>query len=420
MSISREKLYRFPWSKTDNPGGWVEVTDDCDLSCLGCYRNKLEGHRTLEEVKSEILACQKMTNCDAMAIAGGEPLIYPHIIEVVDFISRHKMKPVLLTNGEKLTWEFASELKKAGLAKFHFHVDSGQERPGWTGKNESEINDLRQHYADLVWDLGGIQCGYNVTIYRSNLKYLPEIVEWCRSNIHKVQHISLIAFRAIPLTDTIEFMANGKRIDPSTLHNISSSHEEINISTDEMFGILENHFPETHPCAYLNGTAVFKTYKYLIVINVGSKRRLYGILGRRTVELVQVFYHFFKRKYCAFLKNPKAGRKLFLLSFLDRNVKRAFVNFLKASVRNPFRAFDKIYIQSIHLQQPNEICEGEVNLCDGCANMMIHQGKLINSCRLDEYRMFGGPVIPVKAKEVNNTKEFEKGVNHEHKTRKII
>jgi hypothetical protein len=26
MSITREKLYRFPWSKTDNSGGWVEVT----------------------------------------------------------------------------------------------------------------------------------------------------------------------------------------------------------------------------------------------------------------------------------------------------------------------------------------------------------------------------------------------------------
>ena len=54
MSIFREKLYKFPWSKMDNPGGWVEVTDECDLFCPGCYRHKLEGHRSLEDVKNDM------------------------------------------------------------------------------------------------------------------------------------------------------------------------------------------------------------------------------------------------------------------------------------------------------------------------------------------------------------------------------
>jgi len=100
LGIDRKKMYKLPWTKTDNPGGWVEVTDECDLFCPGCYRHKLEGHRSLKEVKEDILACQKMTNCDRMGIAGGEPLLYPDIVEVVDFISYHEMKPMLLTNGE--------------------------------------------------------------------------------------------------------------------------------------------------------------------------------------------------------------------------------------------------------------------------------------------------------------------------------
>lgn len=396
MGIQREKLYRFPWSKTDNPGGWVEVTDECDMSCRGCYRHKLQGHRPLEEVKDDIKACKKFTNCDSMAIAGGEPLLYPHIIEVVDFISRHKMKPVLLTNGEKLTLEFARELKKAGLAKIHFHVDSGQERPNWTGKTEIEMNKLRQHYADLVWELGGIQCGYNVTIYRSSLKHIPDIVEWCRSNMHKVQHISLIAFRAIPLADTIEYRVNNRKVDLSSLQNSSADLDEINISTDEMFEKLKNHFSALSACAYLSGTTAPKTFKYLIILHVGSKAKIYGFMGAKTVELVQVFYHLFKGRYCAFLRNPKAGKKVFLLSLFDGGVRRAFSNFLRASLRNPLRIFDRIYVQTIHLQQPSEIFEGKQNLCDGCANMMVYKGKLINSCGLDEYRMFGAPIIPVQ------------------------
>jgi organic radical activating enzyme len=393
MTIEREKLYRFPWSKTDNPGGWVEVTDECDLSCPGCYRYRLEGHRALEEVKNDIIACQRMTNCDRIAISGGEPLLYPHIIEVVEFISSQRMKPMLLTNGKKLTWELALTLKEAGLVQFYFHVDSGQQRPGWAGKNEAEMNKLRQHYADLVWELGGVQCGYNVTVFRSTLKYIPEIVEWTRSNINKVQHLSLIAFRGFLLRKGMKYMVDNKTVDTSLLQNWSDNPEEISITTDEMFRILENHFPEQHPCAYLSGTTAQETYKFLIILNVGSRDKIYGGLGARTIELVQVFHHLFKGKYFAFLKNQKVGKKIFILSFLDREVKKAFVNFLKAFIRNPSRIFDGIYVQCINLQQPNEVFKGKKNLCDGCLNMMIYKGKLINSCQLDEYRLLGGPLI---------------------------
>jgi len=395
MGIKRESLYRFPWTKTDNPGGWIEVTDECDLFCPGCYRHRLEGHRPLDEVKDDIIACQKLTNCDRMGIAGGEPLIYPHIVEVVDFISKHKMKPMLLTNGEKLTWELATELKKAGLAKFHFHVDSGMKRPGWIGKNESEMNKLRQHFADLVWELGGVQCGYNVTVFPSTSRYLPDVVEWCRKNIHKVHHISLVAFRSIPLTEEIEYMVNRRKIDASSFQHSTSDFEKISLSTNKMFEILEDHFSDYQPCAYLSGTAAPMTYKFLITINVGSKGKMYGILGSKTVELVQIFYHLFKGRYFEFLKNPVAGKKLFLLSIFDRKLKKAFSNFIKASIKNPLRLFDKIYTQSISLQQPNELIKGETNLCDSCVNMMVYKGELINSCRLDEYRMFGGPVTAV-------------------------
>ena len=56
MSATVESLYRFPWSKTDNPGAWIEVTDECDLDCPGCYRHRLEGHRPLDELKQDVLA----------------------------------------------------------------------------------------------------------------------------------------------------------------------------------------------------------------------------------------------------------------------------------------------------------------------------------------------------------------------------
>lgn len=396
MRIPREQLYKFPWSKTDNPGGWIEVTDECNLFCPGCYRHRLEGHRSLEDVKEDILTCRRLTNCDRIGIAGGEPLIYPHICEVVEFVTRHKMKPMLLTNGELLTKEMASDLKKAGLCKFHIHVDSGQQRPGWSGKTEAEMNELRQHYADLVWSLRGIQCGYNITIFPSTVKYIPDIVDWARENPLKVNHISLVAFRAVPVTDEYEYRAGDQTIDPGRFQHSVSDVDKISLTTNTMFDILNDHSTEFVPCAYLSGTTSPDTYKFLIMVRVGSNGGVYGFMGAKTIELTQMFHHLFKGRYFDFLRSPKVGKKLFLLSPVDKEVRKTFKNFLGSCLKDPRRLFQRLYAQSISLQQPNEIIEAEANLCDGCMNMMPYQGKMIHSCRLDEHRMFGSYVTPLK------------------------
>jgi organic radical activating enzyme len=396
--LNRNELYRFPWSKSDNPGGWVEVTDECDLVCPGCYRHRLEGHRPLDEVKEDILACRRLTNCDRIGIAGGEPLIYPHLLEVVEFIARNGMKSLLLTNGEKLTREFVKDLKKAGLVKFHFHVDSGMQRPGWMGKTETEMNELRQKYADLIWEVGGMQCGYNITIFPSTVQFLPDIVSWARRNMDRVHHVSLIAFRAIPLSPEWEFRVFDKPVDPRLFQHATDEPELLSLTAEIMYGVLADRFSEFRPCTYLPGTAAPDSYKFLVTVQVGSQDPPYGVLGSKTVEIVQVFHHFFKGRYFDFLKSPVAGRKLFLLSLFDRSLRRAFKKFLLEALKRPSKLFRKVYAQSISLQQPNEFFNGQVNLCDGCMNMMMFKGELIPSCRLDEYRLLGGPLTPVRRK----------------------
>jgi hypothetical protein len=118
-------------------------------------------------------------------------------------------------------------------------------------------------------------------------------------------------------------------------------------------------------------------------------------LGARTAECVQIAHHLFKGRYCAFLGKPKVGRRLFIMSLVDRRVRDTAGRFLSSVLKNPLRMFDSLYVQSISLQQPNEIVDGQANLCDGCLNMMMHGDQLIPSCRLDEYRLFGDAVIPV-------------------------
>jgi hypothetical protein len=405
MVIDRKKLYRFPWTTTDNPFAWLEVTDECNLICPGCFRHKLEGHRSLSDIKNDVIACQKMRNCDVIRIAGGEPLIYPHLLEVVNFISKNNMRPVVITNGEKLTWKLACELKKAGMFQILFHIDSNQQRPGWTGKTEMELNELRQKFADLIWELKGVQCGFHVTVFHSNLNELPEIVEWCRKNIHKVQHLRIIAFRGIPLEDGIDYQVNGKNVDLSSLSKFLTNPDDMNISSDQILEIIDNRLPFFTPSAYVNGTSAHETNKLLAIINVGNKDRIFGAFGKKTVEISHLFQHLFKGRYLECQKSLKVGRKVFFLSLFDRELRKAFRTFMWTSVKKPSTLFSKIYYQIIGILQPGEIYNGKRNYCEGCSNMMIHDGKLVISCTFDEYRMFGGPLQPVINWDVINQKE---------------
>ena len=124
MSLDKRDLYRLPWSMNDNPIAWLEVTDICNIHCEGCYRQHLTGHKSLEQVKEEILFFKKWRNPDNVSIAGGEPLIHPQIVDIVAHIAKSGIKPIILTNALALKPELLRELKEAGLAGFTVHIDS--------------------------------------------------------------------------------------------------------------------------------------------------------------------------------------------------------------------------------------------------------------------------------------------------------
>ena len=91
--------YRLPWNYADNGISWLEPTTDCNLRCEGCYRDPRGGHKTLEEVRADLEVFKRLRKSDCMSIAGGDPLVYPQIIELVSMIKDMGWKPIINTNG---------------------------------------------------------------------------------------------------------------------------------------------------------------------------------------------------------------------------------------------------------------------------------------------------------------------------------
>ena len=396
MALDKQDLYRLPWSKNDNPIGWVEVTDICNLKCLGCYRQKISGHKTLEQLKEEIVFLKRWRKVDNISIAGGEPLMHPQIMDLISFIKQQDIKPIMLTNALKLDKPTLAELKKAGLAGFTIHIDSNQGRPQWRDKTEVETNDLRQHYADMIHDIGGMYLVFNSTVYPSTEKYIPEMVQWAQRNIDRVNGMVFICFRTAPLEEEVTYQVGDEMIDARHLSYASETQPDHNITSYEVHDLIKDNVPLFDAAGYLGGTWKIDSIKWLTGAMIGNKHRMYGSIGAKTMELAQTGHHLLKGKYLAYLKDAKVGGKIFGLSAFDRSVRAAYKRFWGDALRHPARFFNPIYIQTIGvIQAPDIMPDGTADMCDSCPDMTYWNGELVNSCRMDEYRLFGGFVTVV-------------------------
>ena len=396
MSLEKRDLYRLPWSLNDNPIAWLEVTDICNLACEGCYRSTLTQHKPLEEIKEELNFFKRWRNPDNVSIAGGEPLLHPEICEIIAEIDQLGMKPIILTNATKLTPELLKEMKQAGLAGFTIHIDSHQSRPGWEGKTEAAHNELRQLYAEMIAKIGGLYTIFNATVFPSTYESIPDIVRWGLKNFEIVQGLVFITYRTAA-TDVYEGLdAHSQQVDMSQLSYIKDRFEEDFVTGPEVYQKIKSVCPDYEAAGYLGGTQRHDSYKWMVSALVGSRHGVYGSVGSRGMEIAQTFHHLFKGTYLAYLSSTRIGPLTFLLWPFDPHLRRAFGRRLKELVLRPWRLFSSVRLQSIGIIQAPDIQEtGMADMCDSCPDMTVYDGKLINSCRMDEYRLFGGLVTVV-------------------------
>ena len=404
--IDHRNLYRLPWTLPDNAISWLEPTSECNLACDGCYRdNEKNSHKSLKEVKHELDVFQRLRNTDCISIAGGDPLLYPNIIEIVKEIKSRGIKPIINTNGIALTKEFLSELKKAGVFGFTFHIDSKQGRPGkWRGKNELELNGLRLHYAKMVAEAGGMSCSFNSTVYEDTLHFVPELVEWAGKHIDIVHTIVFITFRHVVPDMKFDWYAGGQKVDWQNIKYHSDMKRKIDIKSTDVLVEIRKKFPEFIPAAYLNGTDQPDSFKWLLTERVGTKKKIFGYLGPKYLEFVMSSFHFFTGKYLSYAspKMSKFGKSIFFSSLFDKGSRKAAKKYLLACFKNPLNIFRRLHLQTVLFIQPVDFApDGEQNMCDGCPDITVWNDKLVWSCRLEEPKQFGTFLKSVPQKDEN-------------------
>ena len=388
LSLNHLDYYRLPWNLTDNSISWLEPTSKCNLYCEGCYRkNEKDGHKTFEEIKKDLDVFTSLRRSDGISIAGGDPLTHPDILDIVAEIKKRNLKPIINTNGLALTKDLLKKLKKAGVFGFTFHIDSKQNRPGWKRKNEIELNELRYHYAKMLADEGNISCAFNSTVYDDTKHFIPALLDWAHKNIDLVQVMVFILYRAVNNKD-FDYYIGPKKIDMNQLVYNEDLESRADLKAPEIVEIIRSKYPDFDPCAYLNGSEKPDSFKWLLTGRLGTKQKIYGYLGAKSIEAIQMFNHLLYGKYLAYAspKDTRKGKSILLLSAFDKKLRRAFKRFYK----NPFNVFRKLYYQSVMIIQPVDFLQdGRQNMCDGCPDITVWNGQLVWSCRMEEQLNFG-------------------------------
>jgi radical SAM protein with 4Fe4S-binding SPASM domain len=90
----------------------IEFSRECNFRCAYCYvenRTAAAGEMSRREIKDAILQAKEL-GARKIIILGGEPSIYPHLVEMLRFLGELGLEIEMFTNGAGITDELAGVL----------------------------------------------------------------------------------------------------------------------------------------------------------------------------------------------------------------------------------------------------------------------------------------------------------------------
>jgi hypothetical protein len=237
------------------------------------------------------------------------------------------------------------------------------------------------------------------------------MIEWAHKHIDIVHTMVFICFRHIIPKLPYDWYAGDQKVPWETIMYHSDEDRKVDIKSTDLVKIAKDHFPDFEPAAFLNGTEDPAAYKWLLTERIGTKDKIYGYVGAKFLELMMSAYHFAKDKYLSYAspQTLKTGRlATFLLWPFDKKLRQITGRYLLALLKNPFRIFKPLYMQSIMFIQPVDFMQdGRQSMCDGCPDITVHEDKLVWSCRLEELKNYGTFLTTVPRKEQPIPEEAE-------------
>jgi len=129
---------------------WIELTDGCNLACGHCYASSGGAHRTLVSTAGyrKLLDEAALAGCELVQFTGGEPLLHPDLLALVDHARGRKLGVEVYTNLALMTDELARELRSREVAlATSFYSDRAEDHEAVTrvpGSFDATVASIRR------------------------------------------------------------------------------------------------------------------------------------------------------------------------------------------------------------------------------------------------------------------------------------
>jgi 7,8-dihydro-6-hydroxymethylpterin dimethyltransferase len=171
----------------------LEITQRCNLDCTLCYLSEASEavhDLPLEEVmrRIDMIHAHYGPGTDVQ-VSGGEPTLRQRneLLAIVARLHARGLRAALFTNGIKASRELLADLAQAGLTDVAFHVDTTQERAGYT--DEASLNALRLEYIERARGLP-LHVFFNTTVHADNVDDVPMLARFFVDHAHGVDFAS--------------------------------------------------------------------------------------------------------------------------------------------------------------------------------------------------------------------------------------
>ena len=169
----------------------VELTSQCPLECPQCYKTRSRAELSFEFLLDVINQAGKM-KVFQMALGGGEPLVYRHLLSVIGEISNRGMASSITTSGFGLDQNLLVKLQNAGLNHIQISLNGSSEEIHARSRNgyQYAINALN------LLKNSEISFGVNWVARMDNIDDLPQFIEMAKNC--RAGNINILRYKPSP------------------------------------------------------------------------------------------------------------------------------------------------------------------------------------------------------------------------------
>jgi radical SAM protein with 4Fe4S-binding SPASM domain len=163
----------------------IEFSRRCNFKCAYCYIRSEDAYKdemTRNEIRDVIVQAQEL-GARKIIVLGGEPMIYPAIFEMLEFIGERELEAEVFTNGCNVTAENARRL-------FELDVNVALKMNSFDKKLQDELTGVPGSYEIIQSALANLtSSGYpserpflavSTIICRQNISEMTRLWQWLR------------------------------------------------------------------------------------------------------------------------------------------------------------------------------------------------------------------------------------------------